>query len=395
MKMRIRVNRRQREVGCSEKRRAGILVLAAASLVMILAFTAFSVDVGYITLTRTQLQAAADASALAAGLELQKGFGADALSASEVEALAKSAAVAVAARHRAGDKRGLYVNPIRDLRFGQVQWHEDGRHWEKTWGVAPYNMVEVTLRRIPGESESSGDSALPLFFAPVLGTSTANITVHGVAAMAPGVGFAVRAGETGGIAPFVIHEDAWTDMLSGVGDDNWAWDDDNQSVSAGTDNIIEMHMYPITNNPGGLTAGNFGTVDFGAANNSTADLSRQILEGVNGEDMAYFGGEIRLDESSMELQGDTGISSGMADELEAILGEVRVIPLYTTVTDSGNNSMFTIVKFVGVRFMAVNLHREPKSITVQPAVFMGENVIKSSNATIDRWTFFTNLMLIE
>ena len=49
----------------TRSRKGNVVVLAAALMVVILAFTAFTVDLGYIALTRTQLQAAADASVLA------------------------------------------------------------------------------------------------------------------------------------------------------------------------------------------------------------------------------------------------------------------------------------------------------------------------------------------
>ena len=49
----------------TRSRKGNVVVLAAALMVVILAFTAFTVDLGYTALTRTQLQAAADASVLA------------------------------------------------------------------------------------------------------------------------------------------------------------------------------------------------------------------------------------------------------------------------------------------------------------------------------------------
>jgi uncharacterized membrane protein len=59
------------------QRRGSILVLAAAVLVMVFGFTAFAVDMGYITLTKAQLQKTADSAALAATVEMYDGWGAN------------------------------------------------------------------------------------------------------------------------------------------------------------------------------------------------------------------------------------------------------------------------------------------------------------------------------
>ena len=104
-------------------RRGSILVLSAAMLVAIFAFTSFTVDVGLITVTKAQLETAADAGSLAASIELSQGLGpAPEKTAAEVDALARQAAVDVAALHRSGDLPSAYVNSARDVRFGQVYW---------------------------------------------------------------------------------------------------------------------------------------------------------------------------------------------------------------------------------------------------------------------------------
>lgn len=56
-----------------DRRRGAILVLAAILLVVIFAFVAFTVDVGYMSMTKSELQNAADASALAATVEIANG----------------------------------------------------------------------------------------------------------------------------------------------------------------------------------------------------------------------------------------------------------------------------------------------------------------------------------
>ena len=83
-------------------RRGAILVLAAIVMIVLLAFVAMTVDVGFVELTRTQLQSAADAGALAGAMEL---------SATDDPAVvrtnATNAILQTAAMHRAGDKASV------------------------------------------------------------------------------------------------------------------------------------------------------------------------------------------------------------------------------------------------------------------------------------------------
>ena len=61
---------------------------------------------------------------------------------------------------------------------------------------------------------------------------------------------------------------------------------------------------------------NIGTVDIGSPNNSTADLVRQIRYGLNDFDMSFFPNrEIRFDKGPITLNGDTGLSAGIKDDL--------------------------------------------------------------------------------
>lgn len=147
--------------------------------------------------------------------------------------------------------------------------------------------------------------------------------------------------------------------------DNYSWDEATQSVVPGPDGIMELNLYP----GGGanqLPPGNFGTIDIGASNNSTQDLARQIRTGVNESDIAALGGSFSVPTT---LNGDTGLSAGIKNDLASIVGQARTISLFSNVSGNGNNSMFDIVGFGGIRFMAVNLtgKMSNKAVIVQPA----------------------------
>jgi Flp pilus assembly protein TadG len=383
-----------RRRGQPSERRGSILVLAAAVLVIIFAMVAFSVDIGYVSLTKTQLQIAADGAALSACLELPDGLGPQPVNTlAETQAYASAAAVAVAGENKNGDQSGTFVSTSGDVTFGQAVWNSTTKQWTTTWGVSPFNAVKIATRR-DSSGSMGGDKPLDLMFAPVLGIDNLSINTEATAALLPGVGFRIGSGssETIDVLPIALDVPTWTALLNGTGSDDYSYDPGTGAVTAGGDGIKEVDLYPYGN--GALPPGNRGTVDLGSPNNSTNDLKRQILYGLNAYDLSFFDGELRTDEGNLILNGDTGISAGIKDALETIKGRPRLIPLFTSVTGPGNNAMYTVPKFVGIRIMYVKLTGGSKKVIIQPAPFVSRNVIRGGT-TIGPDTFYTPPRLIN
>jgi hypothetical protein len=117
-------------------------------------------------------------------------------------------------------------------------------------------------------------------------------------------------------------------------------------------------------------------VDIGSPNNSTADISRQILYGINSNDLSYFeDGELSLADGPLDLNGDTGLSAAVKDELAAILGQPRTIPIFDQVSNPGNNAMYRVVAFGGVRIVDVKLTgpMSKKKVIIQPALVVDDS----------------------
>ena len=190
--------------------------------------------------------------------------------------------------------------------------------------------------------------------------------------------------DTAELAPFALHVDSWNSLLDGsvTTGDSFTYDEATDSILPGGDSIDELNLYPGAGATQ-LPPGNFGTVDIGPPSNSTADLSRQIRYGVNAADLAYFGGEFKLGaDGTIDVQGDTGLSAGIKDDLIAIIGEPRAIPLFSTVSGPGNNSTFTIVGFAGLRVLDVVLTGPMglKQVIVQPAFVVSDAVITEAGS---------------
>ena len=93
------------------------------------------------------------------------------------------------------------------------------------------------------------------------------------------------------------------------------------------------------------------------------------MYGVNASDLSYLGGELKLAANGeLLLNGDTGISAGVKDELASIIGQPRIIPIFQSVSGPGNNATYTIVQFAGVRILNVKLTgaMSQKRVIVQP-----------------------------
>jgi hypothetical protein len=366
-------------------RRGGVLVLAAGVLVLVLGFAAFSIDLGFLCLTKAGLQGAADAASRAASQELIKGFGLGSLPQSQVEAMSRLAAVEVAALNENGDVDSTFVHQTRDIRFGHREWNTATETWEDTWGDGPYNLVEVTAHRwAPDNSE------VDLFFgAVIMGNRTAVLLQKSVVFVPPAAGFRIPPGTgcNAMIPPIAEDLGTWNDLLLNDPSlpDDYTLDYSTGEVTNGPDGIREINLYPKGN--GSLPTGNRGTVDIGHPGNSTADLKRQILHGCNEYDLSFFpNNELRFDQGPLYLNGDTGLSAGIKNELAQIIGQPRAIPLFINVSGNGNNATYTVVKFAGVRLVAVKLTGPPKKkyVMAQPSQYTDCTLVRGNlNAGVD------------
>jgi Flp pilus assembly protein TadG len=375
-------------------RRGSILVLSAVFMIVVMGLLAFSVDAGYLALTRTRLQGAADAAALAAANELAPALAVTpAVTAAAAQATASQAAVSVAGQNGNADQSGTLVTPSRDLRFGRCVYDPGSNSWVRTWGASPSNMVEVTTVR-GATGSTGGDKPINLFFAPVMGRKSANIDTVATAALLPGVGFQISQNSTAtvGVLPIALDVSSWNALLAGTGSDSFRFNESTGAVTSGSDGIREVNLYP--SGSASMPPGNRGTVDLGSPNNSTNDLKRQILYGLNASDLAFFGGTLRTDTGNLILNGDTGISAGIKAELEQIIGQPRLIPLFSAVSGPGNNAMYTIPKFVGIRILSVQLTGKTKTVIVQPAPFVSSQVVRGAT-TIQPDSYFTRARLID
>jgi hypothetical protein len=375
----------------TRKRRGAIAVFVAASGVVLLGFAALAVDAGRLYLGKTELQVAADAAALAGANELlneRRLFGPGELLTSFQVARQQAGAVA-ASNPVLGCGPQIDFNldngASGDLVIGYLSTLYNTGEALSFSDVTEFNAVKVRLRR-----DATHNGPVALMFARILGIDTADLVAEATAAFQHGIiGFRVTP-ETGpsSLMPLALRESYWDQLMGTLAgenasyQDNYAYDPTTGQVTPGQDGLPELNLYPGIGEEQ-LPPGNFGTVDIGAENNATSDIERQLLEGISAADLEYHGGELSLADGSFDLTGDTGLSASLKSALDAIIGQPRTIPLFSEVSGPGDNSVFTIVKFAGIRIMDVRLTgaMKFKCVLFQPALAVDDSAISGGDGT--------------
>ncbi len=335
------------------------MVLAAVTLVVMLAGVAFALDIGYLALLRTELQRNADAAALAAAWELleqrlQLGQApGDPLQIVKAEAALYSASNPISTAAGSLSAYQIVVGALADPN-------------DPSQGVvaAPFSQSHAVQVSLHLDAEQNGP--VDLFFAPAIGVQQGEVHATATARFYTAFsGFRTPSGGGNlGILPFALDLESWEALLGGEGEDQYRWNPETNKVEPGSDGVLEVSLYP----QGTGSPGNRGTVDIGSDSNSTADIARQILYGISASDLAYHGGSLTFNEAGeLYLKGDPGISAGFKDELASIIGQTRMIPIFKDLTGNGNNAVYTIVAFVGVRILDVKLTGRNKFLMIQPA----------------------------
>lgn len=347
------------------------MVLAAVLMVVLMGFLAFAIDLGKLYVARGELQRTADAAAIAAAWELI-----DPTALTGSPSPARTYALARQRAQQMADLNQVLLSSPEiaydDVQFGYMADPTSPTCEFDTSGTNPSNAVRVIIRRTAAQN-----GEIPFSFARVFQRSSAPLTAEATAATISAIkGFkAPDDGSNLGILPLALDKETWDNLIYyGIGEDRWKWDPVEQKVKLGSDGIREVNLYP----QGTGSPGNRGTVDIGSSNNSTADIARQVVNGISASDLAYHGGKLGFDKNGkLYLNGDTGISAGIKDELASIVGKERIVPVFSQVVGPGNNATYTIVKFVGIRMLEVKLtgSSSTKRVIIQPDIVVTRGAI--------------------
>jgi len=306
-------------------RKGAIAVMAAILMVPLLGMVAFAVDYGYLLKKRADLQRAADSAALAAVRDLVP---------TDDGSQDIAAVHAVVKQYAASNVKDVSGFTVLDSDI------EIGRYDPATvytnftiLNSGTSDTVRVTLRR-----DSKANSPVPLFFARIFGIvdsdvrATATAVLQKGSILEPGVG----------ILPFSIPKADWDATSRG---DIWTVYGDGR----------------IEDDFGDTIPGNWGTTDIGFRNNSTSDISDQILNGLRQTDLDALHADGRIPTNThidgskpCNVNGDPGLSTGMKAAVRAVHGHTKLIPIYDTVATHGANIEFHVVGWAVCRVIDSN-----------------------------------------
>lgn len=337
--------------------RAGsVLVLAALLLIPLTAMVAFAVDIGWIALTKAELQDAADAAALAGADQLMNGFvqfnspG----QTNKDQILSQSKQLAISAAQQYASYNGTRGVSSLKLDSGDVEFGFTGATGNYTPlasnGIFP-NTIKVTLRR-----DATANGSLNLFFAPVLGQSSANVQVVAAATLYSGRMTSMNGylPNNGTLLPLALDINFWNQFLAtGQSQDG--------TINLGSNGAPQLPVYP---NPGDAS-GCFGLLHIGPPANATGTFSDWIDAGPSSGDIQYLSNRGMLPASlsdPAEWQAGTGMRGALAGDFSDAIGSPRLIPVfqpssfspYQATFGHGSNATFQIVGFVGVEISSTN-----------------------------------------
>lgn len=375
----------------SRKRRGAVAVTVALLLILIFAAIAFAIDIGWITLTRSQLQTTADSATSAAAGQLGENYAAYNIPLQPNKSKLVTTATSDALRYgtlygsynRAGNVHSPLILPT-DVQFG---FTDAGGKYTSSGFTGYPNTVKVVARR-----DSSANSPLPLFFAPVLGhkyksltaTSSATIysglisgfdpngggvsrggafTVGSAAAKGTGSGTGSTAGSGNGIGSASGGASGsgsgsggadgsgsgfgWGEGYGDASGDGFgctllplafdvnSWTDflatgqsPDGTIYTNTDGAAQIQVYPNPKN----SPGNFGLLCIGHWTNSQTDFADWILNGPSYSDLqtlADSGAFPVSQDSPRSWKGSPGLKSSLSKSFTDIVGQPRLLPLFT------------------------------------------------------------------
>jgi hypothetical protein len=358
----------------SGRRPGNVVPIVAILAVFLVGMVAFAIDTGYVAGTRTKLQRAADSGALA-GCEKLVSYPGQPVP----EASARAETLKFA---QANESLTVLDADIRLLRYDPGA--PAGQRISTIYSSdLPPNCVELTMRR-----DDLANGKLPLFFAPVLGQRTADVRARATGYIMPAKGILPGAP----MLPYAVQMDyyfaATGQTRTGVDgktigtQDNWTVNPDG-SVVAGADGVREIVLFSDTNNK----PGNFGSLDIGSSSNGTGDLDRQILYGPTVADFqnSDFANKVAADGAlyvPFVATGDSGLTTSVKSKFEQISGQSRIVPLYDTVVNPGDNAAYHIVSYAVVTIVQVDFSGNPKKLWVQPARLASNKVTASDLSNV-------------
>ena len=362
------------------RRRGAIAPMTAVMSAFILGMVAFAVDTSWIVLAQSELQNAADAAALAASNELMDGYvlyhGPNQDSAEKTKIVAATTKTATAtAKEYAGYNGAGGVHKLAlldaDVEYGVVDSAGAYKALASAGGFP--NTVKVTLRR-----DSSANTPLGLFFAPVIGTKNISLRATASATIYVGKidGFDSSTGLPVGMLPMTYDVNAWKAFLK-------TGKDPDGSLRTDKDGNPILRVYPSVKD-----TGNFGQLTLDDAHAGASEVRDWIRNGMSPADVKALQSTdliplSKRTKDAWDWLGNTGFKSTNVMDVNDRTGISFLLPLFKPAESNGNNYEagvgngshynYNIVEFVSVQI--VSPRGENREVVVRPAAYIDPSAV--------------------
>jgi hypothetical protein len=251
-----------------------------------------------------------------------------------------------------------------DVTFGRLERPNDLKDPFDP-SASRYNAVRVIAQRT-----TTANGPIDLTLARLWGLSKSNVSASAVAILDDRMAaYEPPAAGRSPLIPVTLLKSKF-ESEAATGPDEYGYDPVADKVTAGPDEVPEVHIYPDN-----VASGNFGLLNIGTSNQSGPGVAEQIENGVSQRNLMDEIGQARLEftddggiSKSYLITGDTGIKASLQKSFDLRIGEIVGIPLNSTVVGNGSNATFTIIDVRFGRLMEANLSGKPKTIILQPVL---------------------------
>jgi Flp pilus assembly protein TadG len=380
------------------RRRAATLPLFALLVIPLLGMLAFSIDVGWIVLVGAQLQTAADAAALAGAEKLQQLYVQYTLpnqtatnaifttATTNTPGSPMAAANKIASYNKVGNVS--ITVPDEDVSFSFLDatgiFHKNYRG-EGLNGGFP-NSITVIARR-----DRFANSPLSLFFGPVFGFSSKEMTATATATIYSGEVSSLQPipGVKAHILPAALDMNIWqTFYQTGLSSDG--------SMHFAANGYPQLQVYPSANAPG-----SFGPLDVGPLQNNMPVFRTSSGGGQTPNDISYFINNNLVPvsvNSPKSWKAGQNVTSLPGIDYQGIMGQPYLIPLFRPVNpnfgptyqaatlpqgdDDRTNPSYAIVGFVGINVSQADANGGSMTISIQPCAIVDPTAVSANPKAI-------------
>lgn len=367
-------------------RRGAVAPLVAVLLVPLVAMVAFAVDMAWVVETENELQSVADAAALAGANALisdstsQNGYvqyylagqATQATILSNAQANARAAAKACAKANSAGGVSNLALNDS-DIEFGFTD--SSGAYTALPTYTGFPNTVKLIMRR-----DGTANGSLKLFFAPVIGTPSMDLTAKAAGTIYTGAvdSFQSVVTKPFRILPMTYDVNHWNSFLqTGKGPDG--------TTDTSVNGAPQLQVYPSIK-----FTGNFGLLSLDQGNDGASTIRDWINNGVSSLDLQQEFNARLLPLSAhpantWDWKGNPGLKMSDVHAVADNIGKVYLLPLFQPVDPSqssyaagtGNGSHYN---YDIVQFVAVTITQVDSGVHVQPTAYIDPNIVLSASS---------------